>query len=29
MLLDSQNNKVKEYDGGRTAADFKAFITQN
>ena len=29
MLLDKQNNKVKAYDGGRTAAEFKAFITQN
>ena len=29
MLLDSQNNKVKEYSGGRTAAGFKAFLAQN
>lgn len=29
MLLDSQNNKVKDYSGGRTAAEFKAFLAQN
>jgi thiol-disulfide isomerase/thioredoxin len=29
MLLDRQNNKIKAYDGGRTANEFKAFITQN
>ncbi len=29
MLLDANNNKIKDYDGDRTAAGFKAFLTQN
>lgn len=29
LLLDANNKKLKDYDKGRTAAEFKAFITEN
>ncbi len=29
ILLDANNKKMKDYDKGRTATEFKAFITEN